>query len=466
MPAYHDFTKLPIYKDIQKILKDPNSPTVLNYKAIVHTEKKDLIVYKVLFVDTIRDYISKIADEIHLVCFIDSKSYFKDIYPYANNLEVTLTIESYSISRYAEEQLLGTYKERFKAVLKPMENTNPINANVANLSDNNLSATNFSTVRFQLVNRNIEPIRIKTTSGVFKNIEPMKFLTDILNTESNKILVEGKVAIDSIDVADTSNKEIQSTIVIPSGTSLIDIPDLVQNDFSGIYSAGLGSYIQQYNNKLTWFVYPLYDHNRFENSKSNKVIFYSSDGSILQGSEISYREEADTLYILLTGKAIYDNDNETGYMDKGVGFRMSHAKAYMRKPMVITKDGVKGEDNRLNFSVANSNREDGLNYTPRSSTNISSNPYVEYSKVAGRSVSQLTLAWSNSAYGKLYPGMPCKYNTVINGETKSLFGTIIHIHDNISLKGNPSTSTVYTCNTRITIAAIRDKEMFKDTEDE
>lgn len=462
MSSYNDYTKLPIYKDIQKILSNPNTPSVLNYKAIIHTEKKDLTIYKILFMDTIRDYISKTADEIHLLCYLDSKSYFKDIYPYASNLEITITIEAYSISKYSEEQLLSSYKERFKAILKPMENSNPLSAGAANLSDRDLSVANFSNVRFQLVNRNIEPIRIKQTSGVFNNVEPKKFLTDVLNTESNKILVEGKSAIDSIDVSDASNTEVQSTIVVPSGTALIDVPDLLQRDYGGLYNSGLGSYIQQYKNKLTWFVYPLYDYTRFEKSKTNKVIFYTTDGSILQGSEVSYREEADTLYILLTGKGLYSNDNEVGYMDKGVGFRMSHAKAYMKKPMVIDKDGVRGDDSRLNFSVASKSRADGLNYAPRSSTNISSNPYLEYSKIASRSISQLSLTWSNSTYGKLYPGMPCKYNTVVNGETKSLFGIILHVHDTIALKGNPSTSTVYTCVTKITIAAERDKEFLKE----
>ena len=56
MPGYNDFTSLPIFKDIQKIIKKGKRPVVPSYEATLHTIKKDIPVFKVISVDTIRNY--------------------------------------------------------------------------------------------------------------------------------------------------------------------------------------------------------------------------------------------------------------------------------------------------------------------------------------------------------------------------------------------------------------------------
>jgi len=459
--TYYDFTQLSIFKDIEQILKKTKPPTTFQYTGIVHTENKNINVYKIIAVDTIRNYKDNISDEIHLLVMINNKDYYRDIYPNANNLEFSFDITEFKLSKYSDEEQVDKYTERFKAILKDRENKNTINSGGENLSDRELDLTGFTEVRFQLLNRILEPLRIKQIKGVFTNILPNDILQTILHTESNKILVDGKPIIESIDVVPVNNTEIQNNIVINSGTMLIDIPDLLQNEYCGIYGSGLGSYIQKYMGKTTWFVFPLYNFKRFESETSKKIIFYNTDKSILPASEVTYREEAGTLYVMITGKVMYHNDLDNNYMESGVGFRVPHARSFMKKPVELSVDSVKFKRNKLNHEIVNKIRSDNLNYAPRSNKYISSNPYTDYTNIAKRSISEIMLEWNHSKYGLIYPGMPCKFNLVAKGELKELYGTIIKTHTMISLRGNPSTSNTYSTNTVVTLAVEKNTDFLK-----
>lgn len=461
MSEYYDFTQLPIFKDIQQIIKKTKPPTTFQYSGFIHTVKKDIPVYKIISIDTIRNYKNNISDEIHLLILISNKDYYRDIYPYGSNLEFTFEISEFKLSKYGDEELINKYTERFKAVLKDKENKNAINSRGENLSDKELDLTGLTEVRFQLLNRVLEPLRIKQVKGVFNNVTPNDLLHAILSTETNKILVDGKPLLQSIDISPVSNTEKQNNIVISSGTMLIDVPDLLQNEYCGVYSGGLGSYIQQYNNKITWFVFPLFNFKRFETEKYKKIIFYNVDKNVLPASEVTYREEADTMYVMITGKIMFQSDLENNYMESGAGFRVPHAKSFMRKPVEITEDGVKLKRNKLNHEIITKERDDNLNYAPRSSRYISSNPFVDYTNVAKRSISEVMLEWNHCKYDAIYPGMPCKLNLIANGILKELYGCVIKTHTLISLKGNPSTSNVYTTNTVVTLAVEKSVDFLK-----
>jgi hypothetical protein len=106
-----------------------------------------------------------------------------------------------------------------------------------------------------------------------------------------------------------------------------------------------------------------------------------------------------------------------------------------------------------------------LNYAPRGKDYISANPYKAYSEMARKNIAQITLEWNHSKYDAIYPGMPCKYTYVDNGETKNLTGVILHTHTLISLKGNPTSSKTYSVNTVVTIAADRETKNFKGVKD-
>lgn len=465
MADYSEFTKLPIFKDIQNIIKKAKKPVTNSYESILHTTKKDIRVFKIISIDTIRNYSENISDEIHVVIYLPLNQYAKDIYPYADNLEMTLNITEYPMSPYAEETTKDTYTERFKAILKDKLNANTVNLGIEKYSEKDLGVAGFIEVRLQLVTRVLEPLRIKQVSGSFSNVLPKDFIESILYTEANKIKVDGKPLLPGVNIVTPNNIEKQNNLVFPSGTNLIDIPDLCQNELFGLYGTGLGSYIQKYNDVYTWFVYPLYDHTRFDKCKDKKIIFYATDKSILPGSEVTYREEGDVTYIIVTGKTKYHNPLENNYMDSGVGFRLPHAKSFMRKPVVLTTDGVEAKKSKLSHDVIVKQRNDNLNYAPRGKDYISSNPYKAYSEIAKKNIAQITLEWNHAKYDTIYPGMPCKYTYVDNSEVKNLTGTILHTHTLISLQGNPTSSNVYNINTGITIAVDRETNNFKREDD-
>lgn len=466
MTRYIDFKTLPIFKDIKKIVDEAPKLTEFRYKCKIHTIKHDIPIYKIISFDTIRNYINNISDEIHIMLYIKNRDYLRDIYPYADNLELTFEIEEIAISRYGDEIVIDRYKERFKAILKDKENINVINAKAEKYDDSELDKSGFVEVRFQLLNRSFEPLRVKLVDGVVTKVTPQDIIENIIKSESQKILVDGKPCLDKIDITEPNNKEKQYNVIMPSGTHVIDIPDLVQNQYCGVYSSCLGSYIQYYEDKQTWFVYPIYDYEQFDKTDKKKIIFYNTDKQMLPASEITYREEGKTIYIMITGKVKYHSDLESEYMNNGVGFKAPGAKSFMRKPVELTADKVLGNRERLNHEIIQKDRLDGLNYAPRSKVYITSNPFREYSNIARKSVAQITLEWNHARYDMIYPGMPCKYNFINNGKQQTIKGIIVHTHTLITLKGSPSTSNTYTTNTSIVIALEKPMEILKGEEED
>lgn len=466
MTRYIDFTHLPIAKDIKKILDETKPPTTFRYTGTIHTTKKNVPVYRIMSVDTVRNYMNNISDEIHVMIYIKMKDYLRDVYPYADNLEFTFDIEELHITEYAEEIIVDRYKERFKAITKDKVNTNPVNLKAEKHDDSELENVGFMEVRLQLLNRALEPIRIKLVDGIVNEVTPKDIVENILMSETKKILIDGKPSLDRVDIVEPSNQEIQYNIIIPSGTHLIDIPDLVQNEYCGMYNAGMGNYIQYYEKEQVWFIHSLYDHTQFDKTKNKKIVFYNTDKQFLPASEVTYREEGKTIYVIITGKVNYHSDLEGEYMNTGVGFKAPGAKSFMRKPVELTKEKVLGNRERLNHEVIVKDREDGLNYAPRYKEYITSNPFKAYSEMASRSVAQITFEWNHCPYGMIYPGMPCKYVFIANGQVKEVKGTILNVHTMIALKGNPGTSNMYTTNTVITVALEKALKPLKGDEDD
>ncbi len=137
-------------------------------------------------------------------------------------------------------------------------------------------------------------------------------------------------------------------------------------------------------------------------------------------------------------------------MNKGVGFRMADAKAFMNKPIIINENGPIADRSRLNYETAITDRKDNLNYAPK--MGISNNPFHEYSKVVLSSLAQIDLVWENSDYTLLYPGMPCKYVFMDREKMVELKGVIIFSHTLITLHSKNINDIVYKNVTHITIA--------------
>jgi hypothetical protein len=282
----------------------------------------------------------------------------------------------------------------------------------------------FIDVVFELVEMSLEPMLIKTTTGVYRQVTPKQLMSTIIATESAKVLVRGQPAIKSIDIAPPDATAIIPTASIPAGYQVLTIPRLVQERFNGVYTGGIGTYLQSYKGIMSLFIYPLLSSKRF-NQPIDKLVIYALPERRFPSLDKTYLVDGPVLSILTTSEKKYQDSGDLDFMNKGVGFRMTDAKAMMKKPVKMTPEGPQGTRTSLNYEVAAEHKADGLNYAPMSADRISANPYVEQTKVMFRSMARVSISWQHSDPELIYPGMPVKYIFLSGDEIVSLIGTVV-----------------------------------------
>lgn len=438
----------PLAADIREVLQKSKLVPTYELRCKIHSEKEDLFVIKLISLDIVKDYANKISDYIYLEVMMGLGDYSHRLYPNRANLEVSIKkIRLNNTSGKKEPDVI----ERFKAIFLDNENEPVTSSKLNTRQIEELNIHNVVNVKLQLMSRSVEPLRIKTCSGSYNNITQSKLLNSILSVESSKVLVDGKVSIDAVDVVEPDNKKIIEQVIIKSGTHVLDLPTYLQEKCMGVYNCGLGTYIQTYKNKKTWYVYPLYNVNLFDKSKS-KIIFYVVPNVKYTGLDRSYCVDADIIKAIVSSEHTYTDSIDVNQMSDGSGFRMSDAKAFMKKPVDITEDGVVGNRGRLNYEAISSPRKDGLNYAKQSTNRISSNPFTEFSKLNAQSLARVDIKWENADSDLIYPGMPCKY-VFVDSESKivELKGIILFCHSFRGLRGTGVVNSDYTTKCDITI---------------
>lgn len=422
----------PIQKEIDKIINSDYPVRKYYYIGILHTEVDDINITKVISLDVVRDYEKNFADYIRIAIKVPRGVYSNKIYPFKSNLEFTLYRIGVGESNPSSDDPTPMNSSsrmfsRYKAILDPSKLPQVTGQDSELHGTQSQDILELLDIEIQLVNRSLEPLRIKTVGGVYKDFNIKQFLTAIISTESNKILVDGKPILDSIDIElENLNKDTVKDLIIPHGTHLYDLPAFLQNKGPGLYSSGAGNYFQTYRGKKTWFVYPLYNTDRF-NTDQVTMIFYNVPRG-MPFIEKTFRYEGNTFYCITTGDIKYNEDGESMYMNKGSGVRSTEAKSFMLKPVILDKEGPKTSRVNLNVEVTQKDRKDNLNYGPVTKDRISSNPLKDYTEVCKRSGSLFTLQWDHGDFMEFYPGMPCKVVYLHGKSLREVKGVILHIH--------------------------------------
>lgn len=411
----------PVWLDVRKIVNDSNPSPVYNYTATLHMEKIELEAIDILTIDLIRDYVTKIADTIRIQLRISLGDYIYKLYPNRHNLEITITRSLISDDNLTRAK----QSDRYKAVFIPNRNQHFNLSSLESIDEFSLNNRPPVIVEFQLLDRTLEPLRTKTLSGVFSKVDIETLIRAILAGESAKITVDGKPGIDALDVVEPHNKDIIQQIVFPNQTPVLSVPTYIQENHKGVYNTGIGTYFQKYNDKRTWFIYPLYSLDRFANTK-RKLVIYAINGRQFSSVDRTYSLENNVLKIITTGERMYVDDAEVSMMEEGIGFRQVTADEIINTPFIDDQEnGPIGDRNKINTEVIFKDRKDGLNYAPMSKRMIANNLFAECSNISVRLGSRLDLTWYNSDPDLIYPGMPCKYFYLTDDKIKEANGVVL-----------------------------------------
>lgn len=423
-----------LYPDIADIVKahDLRYNAAFTFETKLHTVDKDLDSSDGLVLNgitIIRDYVNNISDYIEIQLSVQLGTYIFDIYKYFDNIEVTLITHK---QLFKDKKSFST-KERYKGVFL-MEKNDKIPTQV-NQSKEDLNQNLPVVITLQLLDRSVETLRIKTTSGNFdsvlnpknKDMSPKAFLKSVISEEANKILIENKPAIDAISIEEPDQKDQLKAITIPSNTRIVELPELLQEKNIGVYNAGIGNYIQtfgtdHYTFKKTFFIFSLFDPKKYDKAEY-KIIFYNPTSSSISLTDITYKNEDKVLKAIPYTMSKINDNKGTNTASTGSGFRMANANSFMKKPVEMKEDGPSFKRNQLNTEVVFKDRKDNLNFAPNHA--VTANQFTLTSEILKNAGSYITLDIGNLDHDFIYPAAACKIMYENNeNKVKEIFGVI------------------------------------------
>lgn len=438
-------------KEIESISSNANTEVSYYWRAEIHAGELTLPAIKVLSIDIARDYEAKFSDEVIVSLVLGGGQYAYKVYPNLTKLELTLYKCPLGETDGNPDSNRSTESERYVATL-----LDPVAVNLAGNSINEMDVTaldlsNLLTLRFQVVNKAVDQMRMKTVGGIYRDVTVEDVVKAIMTRESPKIEVDSTYLPRGVEMIPAQNTEKQKHVVIPHGIRLVDIPDYIHRHVSGIYTTGLAYYYQANH----WYVFPPYDSSKFDQSPQTLTII-RIPANRMPGVERTYRKDGNNLVILATGSANVKNESEAQLLSEGNGVRFADASQFMEGG--IQKSGNKAVVSRggLNNEFITTERPSGNNLVLSSPKRITSNPWLEYSRLAARNGSLIGVTWENSNPSLILPGMPVKVLYLEDEQIKETFGLVIKAHHYTQTRGEGITVSRHRTSSALTIFAQRE----------
>lgn len=448
-----EILKSSLYREVDKVVNSGSKPVHFSYTATIHANNTNYNVLKILNIDLLEDYELNYSDEILLTVVIEGGTYAKRIYPYKGNLDITITKRPLNESGDITDDESSTQTERFTAVI--LDTGNPmVEGNVSATGDEEaMNLSNIFEITFQLVNKALEKLRLVTVGGIYRYATVENVVKTIMTNESKNIKIDSSRIPIGVDMVPASNQTTKDHIILPHGTKLVDVPEYVHRTICGIYSAGLGYY---YKNDH-WYIYPCYDNTRFSKAKRTMTIINVPKNKLPE-IERTYRVDGNNIVIIATGDVKHNDDSDVQQLNYGNGVRFAEADNFLDDFSTTENNKTKVKRGKNNTEVISDIRDNGKNNVQVSSNPITSNPYLEYSKLARRQGNYLSLVWENSLPTLLMPGMMAKVIYMYGDDIKEVYGTLLKAHHFISTKSKTLINSRHVTNSALVLFAQKIKE--------
>lgn len=434
-----NFDSTPVWKGALSVFNSGRKNVKYNLLVKIHTPKGDFNVLKVIEYQEYNDYVKQVYGSIHLSFHLGMGDYVHKLYPFRDILEVTVKKVPQNDTGIAEVN--EEYQAiRYRAILDLTKNVRATGERITQIGYETLNQSQPVTVNLELLDRNQELLRVAITEGdIYPQVTMKQVISAVMTGESNKLRLDGKGVIEGFNLVEPDNSMVIPNIHIPSMKVGL-VPTYLQEKSLGVYSTGMGTHYQRVNNIPSWYVYSLFDCERFD-SDVERMVIYAIPQDRASGLDRTFRKEGKILYVVATGQRNYTDDSQLGDLNQGVGFRMPNATGIFNGGAEMTLTGPVADRARLNTEVGTRKRPDGVYYAPMLAP--SNNPFKQYSQLAARMTSQLNVVWENSYPDYVYPGMPCKYIFMDGEEYRELKGVILGRYTVSNLIGGSVTSSTY-----------------------
>lgn len=350
-----------------------------------------------------------------------------DLLPHKDNLLVEVSWIPLTVTGSEYDTSARIVTKRFRGIInaKGMQDPNLTNKTATANTRESLNHVSALPVQIQLIDESVYLLYMTSTGTTFRRVTPMQALLNVYSRYVGLLGDAEDTRITAIEYREGHTQEIRNQINIPDGTPFKDVHTILQDHEGGIYTTGIGRYIQ---NQIL-YVYPLFNTEDYRNNtKILNVINVPNER--FTGAETTYLDSDTQLTILATGDASTVDKSLADNLQHGNALRFTDART------ILTTNGIT-EDNRLLVDRATNLSEvslaelgTGVNNTKWSTQRVTSNPFRQYTELARRRGVQLTLEWTKGSVDLLVPGMPVKYRTIADDLVKVYYGVLLGVTEN------------------------------------
>lgn len=418
-----------VYQNILDLVNRSEPPAYYKWTCSFIIDGDSIDAVSVDGLTITRDYQECFSDITLLEVSVPAGTYTYTIYPNKDNMIVQLIQERVKSTgeSIVDSESLKTIRSR--ATLIGSGSPAVVDYDEAGEDLETMNHADTIPLIMQLTDIVVESIKQTQCNTIFHDTSVSSLLTVMLKNDS---YVGGpNTIVNGVELFPPTNERIYDHVIVPPGTLLADLPDLIQNNY-GIYTSGLGSYVQ--NN--IWYLFPLLRTNTFLDNK-HKVTILSVPENKYYGSEKTYSLEEDQLYILATGQTEHSDDTDSLPRNIGNGVIYQNAGRVIDE-YSVTRDGTTTIDRTQNIiKYVGYERDDDSAFTPYYRNISTSNHCTPSEQSVLAHTATMVINWHNSDPDLLYPGMAIRFMYREGERVLSLYGTVVtaRYNSNASIPG-------------------------------
>lgn len=390
-------------QELAAMERTQSAPLVFTYRAEFVCGNQRIGSQKILSSDNVRDYRDAWTDDFVIECVFPIGTFYNRVMPFKSNLRVALFVTPVDEIASGQRLDIGISSELYRATILTPSDQRMASRHSQFGDEEKTNQLGFVRIKFQLQSLAAERFRTWLWGSNFHNCVPGAVVEGVLSKISDAINIQLTDKIKGVTMWEPNNKTPRRHVILPANLKAYQVPDYIQNEAGGVYSAGFSFYLQN----LQWYVWPTFDFSRFNRAKKSATFLIIAPNQ-RNSTERTWRQTERQIIIAITGGAQHLDTTDQQAYNFGVGTRFAKASQVMSN--VGTAAGNKFVTDRgLATNEYNLiNRGPNLQFSPVSERRATDNVFRESSEVARRAGGVLMLTWQNSQADLLDPDMPCR----------------------------------------------------------
>ncbi len=418
-----------------------DAPPDLSDPDIAVTDREQNGFYtpmKVTNLDFIQDFEKAAAEHVNCQAIVSSGMWLRVLQPSRKKLLAHITREKLKRVEGEIDEEEEPKVFIYKVLIKLDESQDSESNTSSALTRQELDMRGFVTLDMDLVDRGVEQARNIAVGGIWRDTTPKEVIQSILMKECEDIEVDGEKVFKGVEFAKGYSTDVKDHVIIEQGLPLLNVAHHIHRNIAGVWPTGINCYFHE----GYWHVYPLYDTTRFDD-ESHTLTIVRVPQKVYQSPENTYMDESGRIKIIATSDSALLDATHLRYLTEGDGVRFADANAMMG-------DWAKTEDNKAVAQRSKKNSELRIDdkttpdhHTRLSGDRITSNPLLEYSRLAGRKGKMLSFVWENADHTLLRPGMMCKILYNGKDDVAELEGVLLNAQASVQLFGQGMSADSY-----------------------